>query len=133
MNKAMSQLADWDEFIQGHEALVKEDLSRACRERDLLMVHPNTSPENGTGDALSAPETCVHWKYHIYIGRRMALSREKRRRINQLRKRYERIHTFDHFVDIAENIDRLDSEPRGGVRLTDHREDECREADRDDT
>lgn len=124
LNSAISQVNDWWEFIQRNRALVQRDLSDWCMKRDLLRWHADDHrPCNYTSDYLHDPETHVSFAFHIIIGRRARVTRDQRRKMNQLRGsgRID-VGTYDRFVDIAENYDRSHANPQASVRLTETRE-----------
>lgn len=106
-NKALSQIGDWDAYIEKNPVLVREDLSHRCIKSDLLkFFNDGLDPTNYAGNKLRDPETCIWFHYHIVIGRRENVGKEKRDKINQNRKRTAvNIVTYDNFIDVAENLE----------------------------
>ncbi len=118
LNSAISQVHDWKDYIDRNRIQVQQDLSDWCINKDLLGWHKTrTSPSNYTTDKLNDPSTYLRWCYHIIIGRRDSISKEKRRKMNQLSEGLARIGTYDRFIDIAKNYDSSKNNPDRSVHL----------------
>jgi hypothetical protein len=120
LNSAISQLHDWNDYIQRNRVSVQQDLSDWCNRKDLLGWHETKKPpSNMTTDRLNDPSIYIRWCYHIIIGRRENVSKEKRRKMNQLTDSFDRIQigTFDRFIDIARNHDEANSNREKSVYL----------------
>ncbi len=124
LNKAISQINDWADYIKKNPYQVRQDLSDWCVKHDLLGIHGKYGPpSNYTGDDLRDPETYICYKYHIVIGRREKIDKEKRKKMNQYSGSMSiDICTYGRFVDIASNFDRHQSNPNEHVCLTDTEE-----------
>lgn len=120
LNSAISQINDWSDYIERNRVSVQKDLSDWCMKKDLLKWHQNEHPpSNLTSDYLHDPETYVDFRFHIIIGRRDNISKEKRRKMNQYsRNTIIKVGTYDCFIDIATNYDRHYRNPEESVILT---------------
>lgn len=115
LNKAISQINDWASYVKIHLYEVRKDLSDWCEKRDLLGYSGGFgSPSNYTGDDLQDPKTFIWYHYHIVIGRREAVLKEQREKMNQLREGMKRVElcTYDRFIDVARSIDKSEAELR---------------------
>lgn len=123
LNSAISQIGDWKEYIERNGAQVQSDLSHWCIEKDLLGNYPcDKPPSNQSGNRLNDPDTYIKWQYHIIIGRRKTVTDKVRRKMNQyMRNSGIEIGTYDKFVDIAANYDRLSLNPNSSVNLREWR------------
>jgi len=106
LNSAISQIGDWKDFVEQNRALVQKDLSDWCRKRALCGSHKSGSSPHGLIAGSTEYEMSVDFEYHIVIGRRKGVTNEKRRKMHQL-QHDGRICTYDGFVDIAHNLDRV--------------------------
>ena len=123
LNSAISQIADWADYIEHNRAQVQSDLSNWCVKHDNLKLYKDGEPCNYTGDYLKDPESFIRFKYHIIIGRRARIDKEKRRKMNQYSKRTDiRIATYDRFLDVARNLDQFTLHPDKSVLLTESEE-----------
>ena len=120
LNGAVGQVLDWHQYFQSHRAVVQEDLSHWCIEKDLLGWMPDSSePRNFTGDHIRDPSIFVDLQCHIIIGRRAKINPDKRNKMNQWRNQgFVRIGTYDRFVDIAQNLDRQAKNPGSSVWIS---------------
>ena len=125
LNSAISQLGDWKDYVERNRVQVQSDLSSWCMEKDLLGKYScETPPSNQSGNLLKDPDTHIKWNYHIVIGRRSTAGGEVRRKMNQFSHHSGiEIGTFDRFVDIAANYDRLGRDPDSSVNLREWRGD----------
>lgn len=123
LNKAISQVNEWEEYIKINPLSFRSDLSDLCIKKDLLGLHKSLKvPMNFTGHRLNAPDTYISYSYHIIIGNRDNIDSEKRKRMNQLRKYGLEIFTYGRLVDIAGNIDFHNANPRESVVITESEE-----------
>ena len=124
LNKAMSQIQDWREYIERNPDSIRKDLSDWCVKHDRLRLYDDHDPPcNETGDYLSHPDTYIVYEYHIVIGMRESVSREKRRKMNQYSGSMDiDICTYGRFLDIARNFDRHYANPRRRLWLTKRKE-----------
>ncbi len=120
LNKAISQINEWASYIERNPYEVRKDLSDRCEKSDLLgFFGGDRPPSNDTGDDLQDLKTYIHYHYHIVIGRRRVVHKEQRERMNQLNARMRvELCTYDRFVDVASNVDKLNSGSYESVRLT---------------
>ena len=120
LNSAISQINDWSDYIERNRVSVQKDLSDWCMKKDLLKWHQDEQPpSNDTSDYLHDPEIYIDFKFHIIIGRRDNISKEKRRKMNQYSKNtIIKVGTYDCFIDIAKNYDRHYRNPYESVILT---------------
>jgi len=127
LNKAITQIHDWSNYIQRNPVSFRRDLSDWCIKKDLLGEWiSERGPCNFTSDLLSDPDTYITFYYHIVIGRREHIDKEKRRRMNyNSSSLYVRLCTYGRFVDIARNLDKLARSPEGGVWLTETQDDDA--------
>lgn len=123
-NKAISQVHDWASYIKQNPYEVRRDLSDWCVNHDLLGIYGEYGPpSNDTGDYLRDPETFIRYYYHIVIGRRNAIGKEQRRRMNQYSQDVLlRVCTYGRFLDIARNVETHQLDPNARVCLTDAEE-----------
>ncbi|RYD56704.1 MAG: DUF4263 domain-containing protein [Sphingobacteriales bacterium] len=122
LNKAITQIKDWQEYIKQNPVSFRQDLANWCTKRDLLGFQELGSvPINNTGDYLSAPDTHIRLKYYIFIGSRANIDKEQRKRMNQFSDHPLTIFTYGRIFDIARNMDRVDM-GESGVRLTESEE-----------
>ncbi|GAT62215.1 Shedu anti-phage system protein SduA domain-containing protein [Paludibacter jiangxiensis] len=118
LNKAISQINDWKEYIARNPLEFRMDLSNWCIKKDLLgFFNDKKTPTNNTGDLLNSPETAIFYNYYIFIGNRENVDNEKRRRVNQLRNEIE-IFTYGRFLDIAKNFDKAEMNPNETIFFT---------------
>ncbi len=70
LNKALSQVADWKEYIEKNQYLFRSDLSDWCKKKDLLKIYDTISdPSNYSGQLLRSMDTTIWIYYHIIIGK----------------------------------------------------------------
>lgn len=117
LNKAISQIKDWKDYIAKNPLEFRSDLSNWCIKKDLLGLFNNKkTPTNYTGDLLNSPDTTIFYNYHIFIGNRENIDSEKRRRMNQLRDNID-IFTYGRILDMAKNLDKMKMNPNETVFL----------------
>jgi len=122
LSKAITQIGEWIDFIEINPVSVRQDLAKACMTKDILKWSiAGRRPRNSTSDDLGDPETFIYFNYHIVIGNRWNVSKEKRRRMHQqTRHHLIRVFTFGRFLDVARNLDKADNmKPGESVCLTD--------------
>ena len=124
LNSALSQVHDWEEYIELNQSSVKRDLAEACKKRDLLgWSCKDSEPSNFSGNLLRDPQTAVRFQYHIIIGRRDKIDETTRRKMNQYSKGIAKIGSFDRFLDVAENFDIHEKDKSKSILLTEKRGD----------
>jgi hypothetical protein len=122
LNSAISQLNDWAEYIETNRLQVKQDLSDWCIRHDLLGWD---SPDDDHDDPpnIKYPESYAHFRYHVIIGRREPITKDKRRKMNQWRRTGGiAIGTYDRFLDVAKNMDYNEAHPNEPVWLSEIKE-----------
>lgn len=124
LNSAISQIHDWKDYIDLNRASIHRDLADWCVKKDLLKWMPaEFVPSNNTGNLLRDPGTTILHKYHIIIGRRKNIDDRIRAKMNQYSRDTCKIGSYDRFLDVAENYDRMRNNPDQNVRLTETRGD----------
>ncbi len=119
LNKAISQINDWKEYIEHNPLQFRNDLAQWCIKKDILgFSNDGKIPTNFTGDLLNSPDTFIRYNYFIAIGNRENISIEKRRKMNQLSKEIE-IFTYGRFVDLARKFDNIQRDPTATENLRD--------------
>jgi len=120
LNSAISQINDWQEYVERNRPTIQKDLSDWCMKKDLLKWSGGEEPpSNFSGNELKDPDSFLSIKYHIVIGRRKNITQEVRRKMNQCtRIDGLSVHSFDRFVDIARNFDKHYASPEASVLLT---------------
>lgn len=122
LNKAISQINDWKEFIERNPLQFRNDLAHWCIKKDLLgFSNDGEIPSNFSGDLLNSPETFIRYNYFIVIGNRGSITTEKRRKMNQLSRDIE-IFTYGRFIDLARKFDKIKLDSRASVDLRDFSE-----------
>ncbi len=118
LNSAISQINDWADYIETNQLQVKQDLSDWCIRHDLLgWDSPDDNPDDPPN--IKDPDSYVHFHYHIIIGRREAITKDKRRKMNQWRRTgVIAIGTYDRFLDVARNMDYNETHPNDPVFLS---------------
>jgi hypothetical protein len=106
LNSAISRIGDWKDFVEQNRAFVRKELSDWCRKKPLSGLDISRSSPHGLIAGSTAYDMSVDFEYHIVIGRRESVTNEKRRKMQQL-QHDGRICTYDGFVDIAHNLDRV--------------------------
>jgi len=125
-NKAISQIHDWAYYIEKNRVSFREDLSDWCMKHDLFGLHgKKRTPCNYTGNKLRDPDTHIRLYYHIVIGRREHITREQRRKMNQISYRTDHLEvcTYGRLLDIARNLDKSEANPKEPVSLENTEED----------
>jgi hypothetical protein len=122
LNKAISQVHEWKNFIKTEPLSYRSDLSDWCVKKDLLGIHKGENPSNYTGNRLKDRDTHIWEHYHIIIGRRADLSQEARDRMNYNSSLELKIFTHDRLVDIAEKIEFANNNPDISTRITESEE-----------
>lgn len=124
LNKAISQIHEWRDFIEKNPLNFRNDLANWCQKNDLLGIHDKKiDPTNGTGDLLRSPETFIRFNYYIFIGIRKIIDSEKRKRLNQYYSDGVKIHTYGRILDISRNLDKSDQNPNDSIYLLDKTKD----------
>jgi hypothetical protein len=101
---AQRQIDDWRQYIDRHKELVRADMVRAAKKRDkLLYSECGEDPCNFSGNHLADPNSFIHWRFRIVIGRSSTMSSEER----SLLGRYPTGHgveivTYDRLLRLAE-------------------------------
>jgi len=122
LNKAISQIHDWKDYIAKNPLQFRDDLSKWCIKKDLLGFSNNkNTPINDTGDLLNSPDTFIKYNYVIVIGNRGIIDEEKRRRLNQSQSEIE-IFTYGRLVDIAGNFDKASKNQEQTIFLKESKE-----------
>jgi len=122
LNSAISQVNDWAEYIETNRLQVKQDLSDWCIRHDLLGWDSPVDNPDDTPD-IKNPDYYVKFYYHVIIGRRKAITKEKRRKMNQWQRTgVIAIGTYDRFLDVARNMDYRDTHPNDHVWLAEIKE-----------
>jgi hypothetical protein len=121
LNKALTQLQDWNNFIGSNPVSFRKDLSDWCVKKDKLGYCSGDSPPcNFTSNYLKDPDTFIRFYFHIVIGRRERIDNEKRRRMNLFSQMHMHVDlcTYGRFIDIARNHDKHARDPDKPVLLT---------------
>ncbi len=119
LNKALTQLNDWKDYIDKNRIQFRCDLTTWCMSRDLLKwIKGNHIPSNNTGDLLNSPDTMIKCFYYVFIGNREKISKDARRRMNLLSNYPIQILTYGRFLDVAKNFDEFDADNSKNVLLT---------------
>jgi hypothetical protein len=122
LNKAISQIHDWKEYIEKNPLQFRNDLSKWCMKKDLLgYFNDKEAPCNNTGHFLNSPDTFIRYRYYIIIGNRGIINNEKRRKVNQISTDIE-IFTYGRLVDIAANCDKSSENPLQSVNIRESEE-----------
>jgi hypothetical protein len=120
LNKAISQIHEWREYVEMNPLQFRNDLANWCKKKDLLGIEDkNTEPSNFTGNLLRSPETYIKYNYFIFIGKRGKINAEQRKRINQYYSDGIKIHSYGRVVDISKNLDRSEQNPNESIYLLD--------------
>lgn len=122
LNSAISQVNDWAEYVETNRLQVKRDFSDWCVRHDLLgWDSPDDSPDDPP--SIKDPDSYVHFHYYVIIGRREAITKEKRRKMNQWRRTATiSIGTYDRFLDVARNMDYNEAHPNRPVWVSEIKE-----------
>lgn len=103
LRKATLQIDDWRDYIKRNGDSLRKDLVRWAKTKDLLNPqNPNFDPSNYAKEILADPSTSIYYSFHIIIGKRENLIKEKR----ELKNRYKEFHnidvgSYDRFLDTA--------------------------------
>jgi len=104
---AINQIDRWRTFAEKRLMFLAEQLSNACRDRDL--VHPewrSTDPTCTAGLKMTDPHSSLDFAYHIIIGRRNFLFGKR----FELKTSYQSNHgidiaSYDRLVEAASAVD----------------------------
>lgn len=119
LNKAISQINDWREYIDNNKLALQKDLTKWCMTKDLLGIeNPKNIPNNFSNNRLNSIDTVIRCYYYIFIGNRENMNEETRRRMNQVSNFHIDVKTYGRFLDIAENLDTYEKEPLKSIRIT---------------
>ena len=120
LNKALSQIHEWRDYIEKYPLAFRNDLANWCKKKDLLGIEENNiEPSNFTGDLLRSPETYIKYNYFIFIGNRDNIDSEKRKRMNRIYSDGIKVHSYGRIVDISRNLDRSEQNPNESIYLLD--------------
>ena len=118
-NSAISQINDWQDYIERNRNIIQQDLSDMCIKSDLLNSTLREFPlTNGTADYLHDINSFIDFRFHIIIGRRNNITKDIRRKMNQYKRLSNiKVGTYDRFIDIAENFDKYYKNPNESIYL----------------
>jgi hypothetical protein len=104
---AQSQILDWQHYSHYDGPSLRAQLAEAAQRDDILgNSSPEFEPSSYSGIHLRDPMSYVQWEYWIVIGRRKALTDEKRQLRSALshNSRYS-VRSYDMFADTAKRAE----------------------------
>lgn len=99
---AIKQVDDWAEYCSDHKDLVRADLVRWAKTKDILGYSGGKRPMNFSGDYLADPASYLKFSFYIFIGRRNAISQDHHRRKAAYSSRHSiEIASYDRMLDLS--------------------------------
>jgi len=113
---ALKQVDDWKRFTESDNSTLRSQLAHAAKTRDLFCPKFNLGeePNSFSNHKLRDPHTYIQFGFNIVIGRRSELSETG----DYIRNSYPSLHnvqicTYDRFVQVAENADKIAWQSQG--------------------
>lgn len=119
LNQAISQLADWRDYLANNKLQVQQDLAKWCATKDILCFSSGAYICNESGQQLSDINTVVDFKFKIIMGRRDNYSPEARKKMAQLESISGfSFSTYDRLLSSALEHDKHSADCRTRVNLS---------------
>lgn len=99
---AIKQIDDWRMYFENHKSVVRADLVRWAKKRDLLGYDEGSDPCNYSNDRLSDPNTILFDRYWMFAGRRAQTpSDHHARKATFAPGRLIEFATYDRLLDLV--------------------------------